>query len=165
MFELTDIKLASVDYIAFYDAERVGESIFINSKGETIHLFLENDVCLVSPKNADFVRLFFNNSVLRLVIGTDERFWFVARDVARALGLLDWEYFLEYMVKHNPELMDTYIIDTPGWKQEVSIINEAGLRYMINQSGELGGGNNSFIQWVNTEALPCLCEAERAASQ
>lgn len=86
-------------------------------------------------------------------IEIDNKPWFVGRDVAKALGYGDDGKSATNAVARHVEDEDKGVskMDTPGGKQEVTIINESGL-YSLILSSKLPGAKE-FKRWVTSEVI------------
>lgn len=78
--------------------------------------------------------------------------WFVGKDVAEALGYKE----AAKAVRERVDAEDKGVskMDTPGGKQEVTIINESGL-YGLILSSKLPGAKE-FKRWVTSEVIPSI---------
>ena len=78
--------------------------------------------------------------------------WFVGIDVARALG---YKESAKAIREHVPDkFKGVSVLDTPGGKQKVVIINEAGL-YRLAFSSKLPSAV-TFTDWVCEKVLPSI---------
>ena len=78
--------------------------------------------------------------------------WFVANDVAKALGYKDPVHTVRNIVwEENKGVAE---ISTPGGRQNVTIINEAGVYQLIFRS-KLESAKQ-FQKWVFEEVLPSI---------
>lgn len=82
----------------------------------------------------------------------DNEPWFVGKDVAEALGYKE----AAKAVRERVDAEDKGVskMDTPGGKQEVTIINESGL-YSLILSSKLPGAKE-FKRWVTSEVIPSI---------
>ena len=88
---------------------------------------------------------------LRVVIINGE-IWFVGSDVARALGYKEPEKAVR---EHVPDkFKGVSVLDTPGGKQKIILINEAGLYKLIMRS-KLPKAEE-FSDWTCGEVLPSI---------
>lgn len=78
--------------------------------------------------------------------------WFVGKDVAQALGYSQTAKAVREHVKDNHKGMS--ILDTPGGKQETTIIDEAGLYSLVMRSKTEKA--EKFQEWVTSEVLPAI---------
>ena len=85
-------------------------------------------------------------------IEIDNEPWFVGKDVAEALGYKNTKDALDKHV--DAEDKGVSKMDTPGGKQEVTIINESGL-YSLILSSKLPGAKE-FKRWVTSEVIPSI---------
>ena len=78
--------------------------------------------------------------------------WFVGRDVAVALGYKE----TAKAVREKVDIEDKGVseIDTPGGKQQITIINESGL-YSLIMSSKLPSAKQ-FKSWITSEVLPSI---------
>lgn len=82
----------------------------------------------------------------------DGEVWFIARDVAEALGYANAS---DAISKHvDREDKGVAKCDTPGGTQELTVINESGL-YSLILSSKLGSAKR-FKRWVTSEVLPVI---------
>lgn len=88
---------------------------------------------------------------LRTVIRNDEP-WFVAKDVATALGYKQTAKAVREHVDNEDKGVS--ILDTPGGKQSVTIINEPGV-YALIMSSKLPSAH-SFKRWVTHDVIPSI---------
>lgn len=78
--------------------------------------------------------------------------WFVGKDVAKALG---YSNARDALLKHvDEEDKGVAKCDTPGGKQEMTLINESGLYALI--FGSKLDSAHKFKHWVTSEVLPSL---------
>ena len=101
-------------------------------------------------------------SVRSMVI--DDEPWFVAKDVATALGFsnrndavlkhVDEEDRWGRETRPHPKSGRPYVIDTKGRKQYPVFINESGLYALI--FGSQLEGARKFKRWVTSEVLPAI---------
>lgn len=87
---------------------------------------------------------------LRSVIRDGEP-WFVAADVAKALGYRDAEKAVRGL---DDDERGTQIVGTPSGEQDMTIINESGLYSVILRSRVEGA--KRFKKWVTSEVLPSI---------
>lgn len=82
----------------------------------------------------------------------DDEPWFVGKDVAEALG---YSNARDALSKHvDKEDKGVAKCDTPGGKQDLSIINESGLYALI--FGSKLESAKRFKRWVTSEVLPAI---------
>ena len=82
----------------------------------------------------------------------DGEVWFIARDVAEALGYANAS---DAISKHvDREDKGVAKCDTPGGTQDLTVINESGL-YSLILSSKLGSAKR-FKRWVTSEVLPAI---------
>ena len=96
----------------------------------------------------------FNNGVFGdvRVVMRDGKPWFVGKDVAQALGYIQTSKAVREHVKDKHKGMS--VLDTPGGKQETTIIDEAGIYALIMRS-KLPQAE-AFQEWVTSEVLPTI---------
>ena len=78
--------------------------------------------------------------------------WFVGRDVATALGYVEAAKAIRERVDDDDKGVS--VLDTPGGKQKVTIINESGL-YSLVLNSKLSTAKK-FKRWVTSEVLPTI---------
>lgn len=88
---------------------------------------------------------------VRTVVINDEP-WFVGKDVAEALEHSNSRQAIKVNVQEEDK--DVILIDTPGGRQKITIINESGL-YSLILSSRLPSAKK-FKRWVTSEVLPSL---------
>lgn len=77
--------------------------------------------------------------------------WFVAADVCRVLELGNSRQALTRLDEDEKGVIST---DTPGGKQEMNIVNEAGLYSLVLGSRKPEG--KAFKRWITHEVLPSI---------
>lgn len=77
--------------------------------------------------------------------------WFVAKDVCEILGLTNSRKATSTL---DEEEKGVTICDTPGGKQQLTIINESGLYSLILKSRKPEA--KAFKKWVTSEVLPSI---------
>ena len=82
-------------------------------------------------------------------LAVDGEPWFVATDVAKALGYGDATHMTRRLDEDEKGLRS---VETPGGKQQLSVISEAGLYNAI--LGSKVPGAREFKRWVTHEVLP-----------
>lgn len=95
-------------------------------------------------KNQDFGQI-------RTVVKNGEA-WFIGKDVAESLGFNNSRDAISTHVFAEDKGVD--IIDTPGGRQKVTIINESGLYALV--FGSRLPSAKSFKYWVTSEVLPSI---------
>lgn len=78
--------------------------------------------------------------------------WFVGKDVAQALGYSQTAKAVREHVKDNHKGIS--VLDTPGGKQETTIIDEAGLYSLVMRAKTEKA--EDFQEWVTGEVLPAI---------
>lgn len=93
----------------------------------------------------------FEDSKVRTVLINGEP-WFVGKDVA---GILGYSQTAKAIREHvDEEDKGVSVLDTPGGKQNMAIINESGL-YSLILSSKLPT-SKCFKRWVTNEVLPSI---------
>lgn len=77
--------------------------------------------------------------------------WFVASDIAKALGYRDAEKMTRRL---DDDEKDTRSVGTPGGEQQMTVITEAGMYSAI--LGSKVEGAKRFKRWVTHEVLPAI---------
>ena len=90
----------------------------------------------------------FENFPVR-AINRNGEIWFVAADVCAAIDL-----GTEQIRRLDDDEKDLHLTQTPGGKQEMSIINESGLYALILRSRKPEA--KRFRKWVTSEVLPAI---------
>lgn len=85
------------------------------------------------------------------VIEIDGEPWFIAGDVALALGYRDAYNATRWLLDAE---RGTHLVSTPGHQQEVTIISEAGLYRMVMRSNKEQAVQ--FQLWIAHEVLPAI---------
>lgn len=99
------------------------------------------------------VKIFENEEFGQVrVMGTSENPWFVAKDVAIALGYTN----PQKAIRDHVDVEDKGVNEmfTPGGKQKVPIINESGV-YALIMGSKLERAKK-FKRWVTSEVLPSI---------
>lgn len=104
-------------------------------------------------KTQNIIPFSFENNTVRTVAINGE-IWFVSRDILNALG-----YSENYMTTRaiNPipeEWKGIHRMNTPGGKQDVSIISEQGLYFLLGRSDKQKA--IPFQKWLAGEVLPSI---------
>lgn len=84
-------------------------------------------------------------------LSVDDEPWFVATDVAKALGYGDATHMTRRLDEDEKGLRS---VETPGGIQQLSVISEAGLYNAI--LGSKVPGAREFKRWVTHDVLPAL---------
>ena len=99
------------------------------------------------------IEIFKNNELGEVrTLFIDDEAWFVAKDVAVALGYKDPLKAIRDHIYDDEKGVTK--MDTPGGKQDVMILNESGL-YNLIFSSKLETAQN-FRKWVTHEVLPSI---------
>lgn len=85
------------------------------------------------------------------VVMVDDKPWWVAGDIAARLGYRHTPHMLRMLGEHQKGI---HKVDTPGGKQELTIISEGGLFKCILRSKRPEA--EKFGDWVTDELLPTL---------
>jgi len=78
--------------------------------------------------------------------------YFVGKDVAEILGYKETAKAIRTKVDHDDKGVS--VLDTPGGKQEITVINESGV-YSLVFSSKLPRAKE-FKHWVTSEILPSI---------
>lgn len=103
--------------------------------------------------NKQVVPFNFEQHTVRTVV-IDGEPWFVAKDVAMALG---YNWHATMTIGHVPAIWKgaTSVV-TPGGKQQMAILSEQGLYLFLNRSDSEAA--ITFQNNVNGEVLPTICK-------
>lgn len=96
----------------------------------------------------------FESTVNIRMVMIDQRPYFVAHDVCRALGIQSVDVALR---KVDSDEKGTYSIRTHGGFQSLSVVNESGLYWLMlrcRKAGVEGTSAYRFRKWVTGEVLP-----------
>ena len=93
----------------------------------------------------------FESSNVRVVLGDDGEPWFVAADVCQALSI---DNHRNVIARLDNDEKGVQSMDTPGGRQELSVINESGLYSLILTSRKPEAKH--FKRWVTHEVLPSI---------
>ncbi|MBN1998178.1 hypothetical protein JW935_11530, partial [candidate division KSB1 bacterium] len=96
-------------------------------------------------------RFVFQKMPVRTIIHEDGKPWFVAHDVCAILGYSRTRNALR-MVEENEK--GVHKLSTPGGPQEMLIVNESGLYYLIMRSRRSEA--KTFRCWVTDKVLPSI---------
>ncbi len=88
---------------------------------------------------------------LRALKGSDGEPWFVAKDVCEILGIGNSRQALSRL---DDDEKGVILNDTPGGRQNVSIVNEAGFYSLVLSSRKPEA--REFKRWVTHEVLPSI---------
>ncbi|MBU2806334.1 BRO-N domain-containing protein [Acidithiobacillus ferrooxidans] len=100
----------------------------------------------------------FHSTEVRTV-DRDGQVWFVAGDVAQALGYRDALNMARWL---DEDEKGTQIVSTLGGDQTVTIISESGLYHALLKSQKLEA--KPFRRWVTQEVLPAIRQQGRYGS-
>lgn len=98
----------------------------------------------------DVMSFAFDGHVIRAIL-VDGEPWFVAGDIARALGYRDAHNMGRRLAADEK---GTHSVSTPGGTQNVAIVSEPGLYVAI--LGSQVEGAQKFKRWVTREVLPAI---------
>lgn len=93
----------------------------------------------------------FESNEVRTVL-IDNEAWFVGKDVAETLGYSQTAKAIRTHVQVDDKGVS--VLDTPGGKQQMTVINESGVFALIFGS-ELDSAKR-FKKWVTSEVLPSI---------
>lgn len=100
----------------------------------------------------DIVQVFDNDQFGQIrVVTTDGESWFVASDIAKALGYRDAEKMTRRL---DEDEKGTRSVGTPGGNQDMTVITEAGMYAAI--LGSKIPEAKAFKRWVTHEVLPSI---------
>jgi prophage antirepressor-like protein len=123
---------------------RVGRQLFLKDQLEI------NMTDLFTSAPAQVTPFSFNNSAVRVIIRDGEP-WFVAADVAKALGYSSPKDAAEHL---DDDEKGSAITRTPGGDQSVTVISESGLYALVLRSRKPEA--RKFAKWVTSEVLPSI---------
>jgi prophage antirepressor-like protein len=93
----------------------------------------------------------FNGHDLRVTKSEAGQPWFVAHDIAHALGYRDARDAIRHVDESE---RGTHIVRTPGGDQKMITVDEAGLYALIMLSRKPAA--KAFSKWVRSEVLPSI---------
>ncbi len=93
----------------------------------------------------------YQNRRLRTVLN-DGQYWFVVQDVCSALDVNNTRDAISRLVPDDVDLIE--LVDSLGRRQEMRIINEAGLYTLV--LGSRKPEAKAFGHWITHEVLPAL---------
>lgn len=93
----------------------------------------------------------YGDHQVRVVTGADGEPWFVAADIAKALGYSIAPAMVRSLADDEKGMQ---IVHTPGGAQKAAIISEAGLYSAVLRSKAPGA--QAFKRWVTHEVLPSI---------
>lgn len=98
------------------------------------------------------IKIFQNQDFgeVRVVVKEDEP-WFVAADVCRALDLGNTS---QALTRLDADEKDVILNDTPGGKQDMSIVSEPGLYALVLTSRKPEA--RAFKRWITHDILPSI---------
>lgn len=121
---------------------------------------LTTKVIAMSDQTSPTIFSFESTVNIRMVM-IDQRPYFVAHDVCRALGIQSVDVALR---KVDSDEKGTYSIRTPGGFQSLSVVNESGLYWLMlrcRKAGVEGTSAYRFRKWVTGEVLPQIRKTGR----
>lgn len=77
--------------------------------------------------------------------------WFILKDVCEALGI---ENYRNVVSRLDEDEKDVHVMDTPGGKQNMTVVNESGVYNAILRSDKPKA--KDFRRWVTHEVLPVI---------
>ncbi len=104
-------------------------------------------------------RTFQTNTEVR-AFEEDGVVWFVAADIAKALGYRDAHNMTRML---DEDEKGTRIVSTPAGLQEMTVINESGLYHATLKSRRPEA--RAFRKWVTSEVLPAIRKTGRYEAQ
>lgn len=104
---------------------------------------------------ADLIAYQFEEEPVRVVL-IDNEPWFVASDLAKALGYRDAHNMARNL--HDDE-KGTHYVSTPGGQQDLNVISESGMYAAIFKSRRAEA--ERFRRWVTSEVLPSIRKTGR----
>ena len=93
----------------------------------------------------------FDGAQVRTLTDENGEPWFVAKDVCDILGITNSRDAMSSLDDDEKGVANT---DTPGGRQNVSIVSEPGLYVLIGKSRKPEA--KAFRRWVNHEVLPSI---------
>lgn len=130
-------------------AETETNATSANTSDEHVEENTDNNVENVAENILTFTNTEFGS--IR-VMDIDSQPWFVGRDVASVLGYSSPSVAVVKRVEEEDKGIS--ILETPGGKQKIVIINESGL-YSLIMSSKLPTAKQ-FKRWVTSEVLPSV---------
>jgi hypothetical protein len=101
----------------------------------------------------------FRSTEVRTLV-LDGEVWFVASDVAKALGYTHAPHMLRVL---DEDEKGVQIVDTLGGPQELGIISESGLYHAVLKSRKPEA--KPFRKWVTAEVLPAIRKTGQYVAQ
>lgn len=101
----------------------------------------------------------FRSTEVRTLV-LDGEVWFVASDVAKALGYPEAKDMTRVL---DDDEKGRQIVPTPGGDQEMSVINESGLYHAVLKSRKPEA--KPFRKWVTAEVLPTIRKTGQYVAQ
>lgn len=99
----------------------------------------------------DIMPFDFHGQTVRTLTDSHGEPWFVAKDVCDILGITNSRDAMSSLDDDEKGVANT---DTPGGRQNVSIVSEPGLYVLIGKSRKPEA--KAFRRWVNHEVLPSI---------
>lgn len=135
------------------DIEFINEEDNIEEEKEDEDDEVEEIVIKNTESTSNFLKVFtFDGKQIR-TSGTCEEPLFVVKDIAEILGLVNYKNVYskmeDYMKKDG-----VYFLDSIGRQQEMQVVNESGLYYMIMRSNKPNAKN--FQKAVYSDILPTI---------
>ena len=85
----------------------------------------------------------------------DGRVWFAAKDIC---AILDIANHRNAVAKLGEKQKGTEVMDTPGGRQEMAVITEAGVYKIAFTSQERSEETWRFMEWFANRVLPSIAE-------
>ena len=109
-----------------------------------------NDTAGTNEPGSQIASFSFKNIQVRTV-DRDGQIWFVASDIARALGYRDAAVLTRWL---DDDEKGTHNVQTLGGKQQITILSESGLYHALLKSRKPEA--RPFRKWVTAEVLPAI---------
>lgn len=107
--------------------------------------------------NTELAPFFFGAYMVRVLTDENDNYWFVAKDVAMALG---YEWNGQQRVAHVPaEWRGVTTVVTPSGTQEMITLSEQGLYFFLGRSDKPKA--LPFQKWLAGEVLPSIRKTGR----
>ena len=99
----------------------------------------------------DIMPFDFHGQTVRTLTDSQGEPWFIAKDVCEILGITNSRDAMSSLDDDEKGVANT---DTPGGRQNMSIVSEPGLYVLIGKSRKPEA--KAFRRWVNHEVLPSI---------
>jgi anti-repressor protein len=128
----------------------VASSVAVRSKQKyDDDLFVKPGLNNITSTEVEATLFNFRGNKIRLLVGDEP--WFVAKDLAEALGYRDAHNLCRRI---DDDDKDTRSVSTPGGPQNMAVVNESGM-YAAVLCSSLPGAKD-FKRWVTSEVLPSI---------